>query len=140
MHHLSTRLLCFASLVWLSSPTSAHDAAHPDTAKRVREAVELFYQSKPATARPTPAELAFAPQSTCLKPRYPRAARLYELEGTVNLSFQVDAQGRPTNAYIDKGSGWAILDQAALEALADCKYDPGEGGAWEKRSFVFSFD
>lgn len=123
--------LCFAL------PTGAYDAGSPDTTKKVSEAVERYYQSKPAWVRPTVAELAFAPLPTCVKPRFPRAALQDGLEGNVVISFQVDAKGRPTNASIDKSSGWAILDQAALEALSVCSYEPDESGAWQKRSYDF---
>ena len=138
MKQRSVRLLLLAALAGLSRLAYAQDVAHPDTASKLRAAVDLYYQSKPATVRPTRAELAFGPQPTCQKPRYPRATTLYELEGTAILSFQVDAQGRPRNANIDRSSGWAILDEAAVEALAQCRYEPGDGEAWQKLSFKFS--
>jgi len=136
----STQLFVLASIYFLSFSASAYDAAHPDTAKKLNEAVERFYESKPASARPRPAELAFAPQPTCSKPRYPRAARLYKLEGNVVLSFQVDAAGRPKSANIDRSTRWAILDQAAIEALSACVFDPDPEEAWQKRAYSFSLD
>jgi len=133
-------MFILASISFLSFSASAHDAAAPDTAKKLHEAVERFYESKPASARPKPAELAFSPQPSCFKPRYPRAARLYKLEGNVVLSFQVDAAGRPKNANVGRSTGWAILDQAAIEALSECVFDPDPEEAWQKRAYSFSMD
>ena len=140
---MKNNFIKFISLIFCisySSIVSANDAVNPDTLKKLREDVELFYQSKPAFARPSRAELAFSPQPTCLQPRYPRAGKFYELEGTALLSFQVDAEGKPKNAHIDKSSRWAILDEAALEALAVCRFDTDQADAWQRRTFVFSID
>jgi|GEM_PF-4114536 len=46
--------------------------------------------------------------------RYPDAARAKELEGTAVLTFTVSASGQLTAARITNGSGFAVLDSAAL--------------------------
>lgn len=102
-------------------PVFAHDAAHPDTAARLKEAVEQYYQAKPSM-RPTPAWLAANPGPTCSKPRYPRAGLRDELKGTTALRFDINADGLPVNAQLVKSSGWAVLDEAAIEALSVCVF------------------
>ncbi|MFT3988030.1 TonB family protein [Aestuariivirga sp.] len=46
--------------------------------------------------------------------RYPDAARAKELEGTAVLTFTVSASGQLTSARITNGSGYSVLDSAAL--------------------------
>jgi len=50
---------------------------------------------------------------------YPRAARARGLTGRVRLSFHVAADGRVRDATLASGSGSMVLDQAALDMLAD---------------------
>jgi TonB family protein len=104
-----------------AAPCLAQDAAHPDTARMVKEAVEAYYETKP-NLRPTPAWLASAPPPTCSKPRYPRAGLREELEGTTVLRFDLTAEGKATNARIARSSGWAVLDEAALESISLCAF------------------
>lgn len=59
-----------------------------------------------------------------MKPRYPRAGLRDEMQGTAVLSYDVEA-GKPTKAKLVRSSGWAVLDEAALEALALCEFDAG---------------
>ncbi|MCU0834962.1 MAG: energy transducer TonB [Chromatiaceae bacterium] len=49
---------------------------------------------------------------------YPKAARQDGIEGTVTLSFVIEADGRITGVQIASASGSALLDQAGLETLA----------------------
>lgn len=48
---------------------------------------------------------------------YPAAARAQQLTGTATVSFTVASSGAVTSASLAKGSGHAILDQAALEMV-----------------------
>jgi len=48
---------------------------------------------------------------------YPEAARRRGIEGTMTLSFRVDAGGSLVSARVSKGSGSDILDRAGLDLL-----------------------
>lgn len=48
---------------------------------------------------------------------YPARARRQRFEGTTHLAFCVDMQGLATQAHISKSSGYASLDEAALECV-----------------------
>jgi protein TonB len=61
----------------------------------------------------------------CPKPEYPAAARRNEEEGTVQLRFLVDVDGKVVQAQVDKSSGSTRLDDAARLALSKCQFKPG---------------
>jgi periplasmic protein TonB len=77
------------------------------------------------TAPPTPATAAPAMNSTASPAnwqaqlvgwlerhkRYPRLAQEQRQEGTVYLRFAIDRQGRVVSSQIERGSGYALLDE-----------------------------
>lgn len=52
---------------------------------------------------------------------YPLQAKRGRIEGEVVLSFQMDRQGRVLTSRIERGSGSADIDRAALAMLADAQ-------------------
>lgn len=48
---------------------------------------------------------------------YPYEARIHHQEGVVTLRFKLDRSGRLQSYEITHGSGWAELDQAALDTI-----------------------
>ncbi|WP_343685607.1 energy transducer TonB [Asticcacaulis sp.] len=52
---------------------------------------------------------------------YPPQAKRRRIEGEVVLSFQMDRQGRVLTSRIERGSGSADIDRAALAILADAQ-------------------
>jgi len=73
---------------------------------------------------------AKAPPRADLKPAaapprfYPREAVLRGLEGEVLVNVSTDASGRVREARLERGSGHAILDAAALAAVRSLKSLP----------------
>jgi len=61
-------------------------------------------------------------------PDYPPLAKQMHQEGLVLLSVDVSAQGHPVKAEIVQSSGYRILDQAALRAVAQWKFEPAHLG------------
>jgi len=57
-------------------------------------------------------------------PSYPVSARLRGYEGIVLISAEILSEGRVGNVKIKSSSGYAILDQSALEAVRAWKFDP----------------
>ena len=137
--HFVYRLIFATFAVSWALPGIAQETVDPDTLLKVRARVELYYQTWPSL-RPTPASLASRPAPTCSTPRYPRAGRENELEGTTVLNFQINADGRATNARLGKSSGWAVLDEAALEALSVCEFKPQDPPKWMSLSYKFHLD
>jgi protein TonB len=84
----------------------------------------------PAPPPPAPVVLATAPETivdSCERPPYPAAWRRAGEAGEVRLRLQVEANGKVSEARIEKSSGFRRLDEAAREAALECKYRPGMG-------------
>ncbi|WP_051293425.1 energy transducer TonB [Pseudoduganella violaceinigra] len=77
--------------------------------------------------------------ASCTAPEWPREALRYEVEGSTALQFQIGLDGAVRNAQVKQGSGWAILDQAALAGLARCRFKPGLAAAREGTQFPIQY-
>jgi periplasmic protein TonB len=62
-------------------------------------------------------------------PTYPPASRRAGEQGTVRLKVLVDTNGRPSNVQVTQGSGFARLDQAAIEAVRKWKFVAATDGS-----------
>ena len=63
-------------------------------------------------------------------PEYPRGAERRELEGEVDLSFEVDDSGQVANVAVSGATMPGVFDAAAIKALEQWKFEansPGEG-------------
>lgn len=66
----------------------------------------------------------------CPKPDYPRAARLKRQEGSVTLHVSIAADGLVAAVAVRGGSGYALLDRAALDTVRRWRFGPAtRGGA-----------
>jgi protein TonB len=61
-------------------------------------------------------------------PRYPDQARRLGQEGLVQLSVNVNVQGDATQVKIKQGSGFSLLDEAALKAVRRWRFHPAKLG------------
>jgi periplasmic protein TonB len=61
-------------------------------------------------------------------PVYPAASRKMREHGKVFLRVWVDVEGRPERVEIDASSGFARLDEAALDAVRRWKFVPARQG------------
>ena len=82
---------------------------------------------------------SLATPASCTVPEWPREAVRYEIEGTTLLQFQIGADGAVRKAQLTQGSGWALLDQAALAGLARCRFKPGLAAAREGTVFPLQY-
>lgn len=84
-----------------------------------------------AAAPAPPHNAATATLARCLRqaPPYPSAALRAELEGEATVRFAVDASGAVHSERIVRSSRQALLDQAALDHLAQCKARAEQPGA-----------
>jgi protein TonB len=63
--------------------------------------------------------------ANCQKPSYPSASVRNEEEGTVQLRFLIGVDGKVIDTKVEKSSGFARLDDAAVRALSKCDFKPG---------------
>lgn len=61
-------------------------------------------------------------------PAYPAAARRRGIQGDVLLEVLVDEAGQPVRVSLKQGSGHASLDQAAMRAVQDWRFQPARRG------------
>ena len=79
------------------------------------------------------------------KAEYPKASLINEEQGTVSMSFLVNADGSVADSKLEKTSGFKNLDKAALKSIAACKFKPGtKDGApaqtWAKVDYAWKLD
>ena len=83
--------------------------------------------SHSSTSVATPANMDVA---TCEKPVYPKAALNANADGITKVYFVIDELGKVSSTNILRSSGDSpehkLLDQAAVEALIKCKFNPGK--------------
>ena len=63
------------------------------------------------------------------KPHYPRQARRRGEEGDVVLNVLVSADGFPSQVKLEAGSGFDLLDRAALKAVRAWRFVPAQVGS-----------
>ena len=128
-------------------------------AAEAREAPSTFTvppQPKPAPVAEVP--LARAPAQVAVTPprfdadylhnpapAYPRAARRFGDQGRVLLKVLVSAQGTVSTVRLEASSGYARLDEAALETVRQWRFVPARRGAetiddWVLVPVVFRLD
>ncbi|MCL6483003.1 energy transducer TonB [Janthinobacterium lividum] len=101
----------------------------------------LFCVSSAAFAAEVPASF----DAKNCKADYPKASLMNEEQGTVSMSFLVNADGSVADSKIEKSSGFKNLDKAAIKALSACKFKPGtKDGApaqtWTKVDYAWKLD
>lgn len=116
--------------VWrarVARPANEVDAAPPERAVEPEQPPR-----EPATdapSRPAPMLDGGLVQASPLArqnrpPEYPRLAARRGLEGTVTVLLEIGVDGLVTRAFVATSSGHAVLDDAALEALAKWRFEP----------------
>ena len=101
----------------------------------------LFSVSSASFAAEVPASF----DAKVCKVDYPKASLMNEEQGTVSMSFLVNADGTVADSKIEKSSGFKNLDKAAIKALLACKFKPGtkDGSAaqtWTKVDYAWKLD
>ena len=91
------------------------------------------------------AEVAASFDPAKCKAEYPKASLMNEEQGTVSMSFLVNADGTVADSKLEKTSGFKNLDKAAMKSIAACKFKPGtKDGApaqtWTKVDYAWKLD
>lgn len=71
-----------------------------------------------------------------LPPAYPAAALKQGIEGTVLVAAYVVGVGRPAKVELQASSGNELLDQAALQAVAEWEFLPATQGGADLASYL----
>lgn len=98
-------------------------------------------------ARPSAARAAGLDTSqSCAAPQYPQDAEDMEQTGISVLQFLIGTDGSVEKAEVASSSGHDELDQAALQALAQCRFKPALGAdgqpqeAWTRIRYVWTLN
>ena len=88
---------------------------------------------------------AVADFNRCAKPEWPKESLRNEQTGVVSFIFLINENGEVADAFVEKSSGHAALDQATLEAVGKCRFKPGikDGKAvpaWMSMKYVWRLD
>jgi TonB family protein len=89
--------------------------------------------------------LAESNSSNCAKPEYPSFSRRLEEEGSVEVLFLVEADGKVNAAAVEKSSGFRRLDEAATRGVSTCQFKPLIVGgvtqqSWASMKFTFRLE
>ncbi len=81
----------------------------------------------------------------CVAPSYPRRSIMNNEQGVSQLELLIGADGRVRESRVAQSSGFFRLDQAALQALSACQFEPervnGEARpAWARLRYVWRLD
>lgn len=105
------------------------DREQPPVSGLAPDAPVVIHIAPPVSAPITPPD-ASAYSRDNRPPVYPLGARRRREQGVVILSVDVTAEGRATAVSIRQSSGFAELDEAALEAVRRWRFAPAtQGGA-----------
>lgn len=107
--------------------------ADPDTVQLNRETARA--DAQPAQADPSARESLIRSHLERFK-YYPASARRRGITGEVGVAFELDGQGQTRSLKITSGSGYSLLDDAALETVHRAEPFPADGGAFR---FVLRF-
>ena len=99
-----------------------------------------------ATAPPdsvVPDKPALVQFGTCAKPDYPAADLQASHTGTVRMQFHVREDGSVGASRVAASSGYPTLDDAALTAIARCRFTPASKDgravpAWQDVQYVWT--
>jgi protein TonB len=58
-------------------------------------------------------------------PEYPRKARRRGYQGIVTLAVLVDVDGHAKKLKVARGSGYRLLDRAAVRSVRNWEFEPG---------------
>lgn len=125
------RTLMGAVLLWTGAVSAAFGQEQPGQ--------EIVVQQPPAATK------AVADFSTCALPVWPKAALREEQQGTVTLAFLIGADGTVRDTKLVRSSGFPLLDMAALDGIAKCRFKPGTMGgkpaeAWMSMQYVWTLE
>ena len=119
------------------TPTAQNssDSAGP-TAAQESSAAAAPPQRDATAAESKPTKMAQPDYAHSPPPPYPRAMREQGISGEVWLQVRVQADGYPSTIMLVRSSGYALLDEAALQAVRHWRFHPARKGDQALASWV----
>ncbi len=108
-------------------PAANPASPSPETSARSNPAANTpAPTSPPTTAANTivagPIQIGEPSYLVLMQPEYPTQARRLHQEGTVVLALSLDSEGKLEKVVVTKSSGHPLLDQAAVEAMQQSRF------------------
>lgn len=116
-------------------PARAAEPVAPVTVAATPEPVAAPPVAPPVPIEP-PLTQARADHQRCPSAPHPVALRERGIEGVVHLRVRVSAEGLPSEVNVASGSGWTLMDQAALAQVRGCRFLPARRGSEAVESWV----
>jgi periplasmic protein TonB len=113
------------------SGASAGEQSRNDVDVTVMRTTPAEGQADPRPSQGARPDYAYNPQ-----PDYPMLLREQGVGGVVWLRVWVDSDGRPVEIKLAKGSGYRLLDDAALRAVKQWRFIPAKNGEQRMASWV----
>jgi periplasmic protein TonB len=110
---------------------SAGEQSRNDVDVTVMRTTPAEGQADPRPSQNARPDYAYNPQ-----PDYPMLLREQGVGGVVWLRVWVDSDGRPVEIKLAKGSGYRLLDDAALRAVKQWRFIPAKNGEQRMASWV----
>jgi TonB family protein len=100
--------------------------------------INLGSRAAQSGSQRAPFEALVSPAS-CARPQWPAEAVRYEIEGTTIVSFSIGMDGKVLHPAVTQSSGWKILDDAAIQGIAQCAFKPALDVASKGTSFPLQY-
>jgi len=112
------------------APSSAPFAVAPQPPAQARQEAPAVQQPAPAAPAPVATPASFdADYLQNPAPAYPAVSKRMREEGTVLLLVRVSPRGEAERVQIQKGSGFARLDDVAVKTVQQWRFVPARLGA-----------
>jgi D-alanyl-D-alanine endopeptidase (penicillin-binding protein 7) len=96
-------------------------------------AAGLAHAAEPVRQADKPPHIDF---NSCAKPVWPPTSLAAKETGKVTLAFLVDKDGTVADTRVKKSSGHPALDEAAVEGIRKCTFEPGLAAGKPVKSWV----
>lgn len=114
-------------------PTPKSEGERPQLIEEKPMSLPQSQATAAETSAVPPPSAALAPGTTAVPipgqnppPRYPATAMRRGVTGTVLVRVEVGVDGTPTDVQVAKRSGSRDLDRAAIDAVRDWRFRPGQ--------------
>lgn len=82
---------------------------------------------------------------SCAKPEWPRESLRFEQQGSVTLAYLIGLDGSVLDSKVEKSSGYPLLDLAAQDGIAKCKFTPPNSvgrsePTWTRMQYVWKLE
>lgn len=127
-------------------PSPALPSAQAEETSAVASAPSSPSAAAVAASAPAPSEPVRQPALiSCQAPSYPPQSRRAGETGTVQLQLLIDGAGAVVDQRVEHSSGFPRLDEAALIALAKCRFQPGTADgrretSWARLRYVWKLE